>query len=94
MSQDEGGWIATAVTRTGDMSPDGRLQVVIQKDGDVILRVVPPKAEMELKTVEFCSLFCGGGRSPNTIKALYQLVEAMKLDNANSPIPHSGDGLI
>jgi hypothetical protein len=86
------------VTRAEDMSPDGRLRIWQQEDGDLIVEVVPPydptsTYNLASIAVEFCTVGSGGGRSPHTRKALMALMEAIKLDNAESPIPHSGNGI-
>ncbi len=82
------------VTRAEDMSPDGRLRVWMQQDGDLIVEVVPESSKQEPSaSVEFCTVGSGGGRSPHTRKALMELMEAIKRDNKESPIPHSGDGI-
>lgn len=82
------------VTRAEDMSPDGRLRVWQQEDGDLIVEVVPESAKQEPSaSVEFCTVGSGGGRSPHTRKALMALMEAIRRDNAETPINHSGDGI-
>lgn len=82
------------VTRAEDMSPDGRLRIWQQEDGDLIVEIVPESAKEEPSvSVEFCTVGSGGGRSPHTRKALVALMAAIKLDNAESPIPNSGDGI-
>lgn len=89
--------MASCVTRAGDMSPDGRLRVWRQEDGDLIVEVVPEYDERSPSpsaSVEFCTVGSGGGRSSHTRKALFALIEAIKRDNAESPIPNSGDGIV
>jgi hypothetical protein len=82
------------VTRAEDMSPDGRLRIWMQDDGDLIVEIVPESAKQEPSaSVEFCTVGSGGGRSPHTRRALIELIKAIKLDNAESPIKHSGDGI-
>jgi len=83
------------VTRAEDMSPDGRLRIWKQEDGDLIVEVVPESSKQEPSaSVEFCTVGSGGGRSPHTRKALVALMEAIKRDNAESPIPHSKNGIV
>jgi hypothetical protein len=77
------------VERNEDMSPDGKLILLQQRDGDMILNIRPSKDDMDYEgspfgvTVEFC---VSGGRSPNTLDALRQLMLAMEKDNAERPI--------
>jgi hypothetical protein len=74
------------IERNEDMSPMGRLALVLQEDGDVIVAVRPDPEELHQNSVEFCQPFSGGGRSPATIRALRALAVAMKKDNAQRPI--------
>ncbi len=69
------------VERNEDMSPDWKLRIHRQNDGDMQVSVVSPDAQYT--TVEFCT---SGGRSPKTIKALRSLMQAMDEDNADRPI--------
>lgn len=66
--------------RFEDMSPDGRLQIFLEPDGDVVIGIVKDGI---MTSVEFCSPGSGGGRSRNTIMALRQLAIAMEKDNKN-----------
>lgn len=73
------------VERHEDMSPLGRLRLIVQDDGDVIVAVVPDPDEPPGRfgnSVEFCSVGGGGGHSPHTLRALRELVKAMEADNA------------
>jgi hypothetical protein len=77
------------VERNEDMTPRGRLRLVFQGDGDVIVAIVPDPDEEKRyngSSVEFCSVGGGGGRSRHTIEALRALGEAMERDNRESPI--------
>ncbi len=48
-------------SRYEDMSPDGRLDVLVQEDGDVIVQIVPEsKSQKPPVSVEFC-IYSGGG---------------------------------
>lgn len=72
--------------RKEDMSPDGRLQLHRQEDGDVCLTVMEGYLEggiSESASVEFCTPFLGGGGSHETYGALLRLMEAMEKDNRN-----------
>lgn len=74
--------------RFEDMSPDGRLALMQQEDGDVILVIIPPHDKYSPKpmlSVEFCSCGSGGGQSPHTLGALRNLMEAIRKDNAENP---------
>lgn len=74
--------------RFEDMSADGRLQVVIEDDGDVILTAVPP-IDQNLNgfqskrpvSVQFCTTGSGGGQSPRVRSALLELARAIEADN-------------
>lgn len=67
------------VSRKEDMSPNGRLRLIKQDDGDII--IVTVQDDGRYTGVEFCTTFGGGGGSPNTFKALHKLFEAMEKDN-------------
>ncbi len=73
--------------RAEDMSPDGRLQILIQADGDVILTAVSCDASgrFSMTSVEFCAPSFGGGRSPRTHAALVELIRAIAEDNGGVP---------
>ncbi len=68
--------------RFEDMSPDGKLSVMLQKNGDSILTIWPSKENggHAYSSVEFCTL-PGGGQSPRVRKAIVALAEAIRLDN-------------
>ncbi len=73
-------------TRTEDMSPDGRLVLIMQEDGDVCLGVIESVSANSpgagfYSGVEFCSVGSGGGKSPRVREALVRLMLAIKLDN-------------
>lgn len=78
--------------RTGDMSPDDKLVVVMQDDGDiqVKLRLHDRHGIEEFPAVsqfvEFCTLSNGGGRSLRVREALQALAEAIEKDNEEWPI--------
>lgn len=83
------------VTRAEDMSADGRLRIMQQDDGDMIVVIVPPSEERTPSvSVEFCSVGSGGGRSPHTVKVLRLLMAAMRRDNAERKINDSGEGIV
>jgi hypothetical protein len=83
------------VTRAEDMSPDGRLRIWQQEDGDFIVEIVPwSKEEKPSASVEFCTVGSGGGRSPHTRLALVALMEAIRQDNTESPMPNSGNRIV
>jgi hypothetical protein len=74
--------------RFEDMSQRGRLRVIQQNDGDVIVGIVedPDGPNGGVTTsVEFCT---SGGKSPKTLIALRSLMQAMAEDNADSPHCH------
>lgn len=78
-----------SIDRLEDMSYDGKLQLIKQDDGDIIVVVIPPsEGTPSLRrrlpiSVEFCA-GSGGGSSHNTLMALYALFQAMQND-ANDP---------
>ena len=69
--------------RFEDMSPRGRLQVLQQTDGDMIVCVIKDPNSQGCcaglaASVEFCT---SGGKSPRTLAALRMLMQAMAEDN-------------
>lgn len=83
------------VERTEDMSRRGRLRLIQQDDGDIIVAVQSEQDGLLQPgdSVEFCTGFGGGGRSPKTHAALLALMEAIKQDNIDSPAKKPNDGL-
>lgn len=70
--------------RFEDMSPRGRLRVIQQDDGDMIVEVVEDMDSQGCcaglsASVEFCT---SGGKSPKTREALRALMQAMADENA------------
>ncbi len=74
------------VRRLEDMSPDGQLQVCQQDDGDMIIGIFARDSGGKHRRVdvEFCT-YSGGGKSPETLKALRNLMIAIKTDNEQEP---------
>lgn len=80
--------------RNEDMSPDARLKLFREEDGDIIVSIIPSTEKLrknysfglEAMEVQFCTIGSGGGRSPHTRKALFALMEAIELDNKENPI--------
>lgn len=73
------------VERFEDMSPRGRLRLLQQSDGDILVCVVSdPNGPDEgvSPSVEFCT---SGGKSPKTLAALSALMAAMAEDNQDRP---------
>lgn len=74
------------VERFEDMSPDGRLRVTFQTDGDVVLTIVQSEESRKSNfnpgsvCVEFCT-HAGGGKSKRTLLALRNLAKAISDDN-------------
>lgn len=71
--------------RFEDMSPRGRLQILQQDDGDMLVGVIEdPNGPNDgvMVSVEFCT---SGGKSPKTLEALRHLMQAMAEDNADRP---------
>jgi hypothetical protein len=75
------------VRRRCEMDPTASIQVNLEDDGDVEVTVysgtVP--GNYHRATVQFCSGFGGGGRSPRTRAALISLMKAIEEDNKESP---------
>lgn len=78
----------TFYERREDMSPDGKLTLIVQDDGDIIVGIVGRSMmnNKVLGTVEFCTVGSGGGRSPHTREALRNLIIAIQRDNLERPI--------
>jgi len=69
------------VERYEDMSPTGRLRLIRQQDGDIIVAIEPTTdARPFERNVEFCTR-SGGGQSMHTLRALIDLFKAMERDN-------------
>lgn len=83
------------VERNEDMSKRGRLRLIQQDDGDIIVAVQSEQDGLLQPgdSVEFCAGFGGGGKSPRTFEALHALMEAIRLDNVESPSRKPNDGL-
>lgn len=79
--------------RYEDMSPLGRLRLIEQPDGDMIVCIIPdPNEDKFLKlfpSAEFCTIQ-GGGQSQNVLKALRNLRDAIEKDNKEKP-QHRGE---
>lgn len=78
VGQDAGLQVVKQV-RFEDMSPTGRLQILRQEDGDVIVSVI--QDDNTSASVEFCAPMTGGGSSERTWKALRALFDSMEQDN-------------
>ena len=76
------------VERLEDMSVRGRLRLLQQEDGDIIVAVQSEKNGMLQigDAVEFCTTGMGGGKSPRTLAALRALMVAMEEDNKAEPM--------
>lgn len=82
--------VTRVVERFEDMSPRGRLRLLQQTDGDIIVCIVEdPNGPNDgaVVDVEFCTSGNGGGGSPHTLLALRQLMDAMRLDNIENHKP-------
>jgi hypothetical protein len=78
----------TVYERVEDMSPDGKLFLIQQEDGDIVVTIASKDSgdRFQTATVEFCLPGSGGGRSSHTLKALRQLILAIQQDNEEWPI--------
>lgn len=74
------------VERFEDMSPKGKLKLLKQDDGDIIVCVIPDPGSTDkiFPSAEFCT-YIGGGQSPNVLRALRGLMDAIELDNQETP---------
>ena len=61
------------------------LDVYVQMDGDVFIGILNNGNRTEEASVEFCSIGGGGGLSPNTRKAIGELIVAIQKDNEENP---------
>ena len=61
------------------MSPNGSIALFQQDDGDIIIAVTNDVGRTV--SVEFCTIFGGGGGSPNTFEALRNLLDSIEKDN-------------
>lgn len=83
------------VCRYEDMSPDGKLELIKQFDGDIIVCITPPSENEPWNlrrlplAVEFCT-HSGGGTSPRTLEALNNLFRAM-LEDCNDKLDLQSD---
>lgn len=80
---------AREATRIEDMSAKGRLRLIQQTDGDIIVGVQSQCWNGLVgsgDSVEFCVPGAGGGRSSHTLAALRALMDAIDADNAERPI--------
>lgn len=76
------------VSRKEDMSPLGQLRILHDEQGDVHIVVYEDDGDgfiCESAAIKFCSCGMGGGKSPNTMRALVKLMEAIDLDNEYYP---------
>jgi hypothetical protein len=75
--------------RREDMSPRGHICIGYDDDGDMLLAVKSSSNGDEMidewASVEFCTIGMGGGNSPNTLKALRDLMVAVEKDNLEYP---------
>lgn len=73
------------IERPEDMSPDGRLSLFQDSEGDIHIKVIPPleRSGDYAPSIEFTA-HCQ--RSPRTLAALAALMEAMRLDNEERPL--------
>lgn len=72
------------VTRKEDMSPNGRLRLFKEQDGDICVAVIDDAGNMA--DVQFCTVGVGGGKSGKTLAALNALALAMMEDNLEQPL--------
>ena len=72
--------------RYEDMSQTGRLMVGMDSSGDMFIGIIPCINKDFQSSVEFCTVGSGGGKSPNTRRALIELAKAIQQDNEENPI--------
>lgn len=73
---------ARDVARLEDMSPNGHLRVLLDRDNDVRVEVFDG---VNFASVEFCNTGSGGGQSSRTWLALIDLMRSIEADNAARP---------
>jgi len=71
--------------RREDMSPDGKLCMVMEDDGDICLSVISGNGGRNTG-IQFCTVGSGGGKSRHTLEALRNLMQAIHLDNEENPL--------
>jgi hypothetical protein len=78
------------VERFEDMSPDGKLRIQRQEDGDVIVTILASDRQGRgIASIEFCAPMTGGGQSEKTWYALIALAEAIEQDNETRKQPRA-----
>lgn len=70
------------VGRYGDMSQTAHIRVGLDGDSDVYVSIYDDKGGA---SIEFCTQYAGGGKSPRTREALIALMIAIEEDNAETP---------
>ena len=70
------------IARKEDMSQSGRIRLMRQEDGDMVIAVIDDEGNMA--SAEFC-VTSAGGKSPRTLEALRGLALAIMEDNQNDP---------
>jgi hypothetical protein len=80
------GDIIVGIGRTLDNNIKGGYTTLLALDDESICGA-PLYDDDKHATVEFCAICAGGGRSRHTRKALVDLMEAMKKDEKENPIP-------
>lgn len=83
------------VERNEDMSTRGRLRLIQQDDGDIIVAVQSMENGLLQPgdSVKFCTAVGGGCQSPKTFAALHALMEAIRQDNLDNPNKKPNDGM-
>lgn len=72
-----------SLERRGDMGPE-RLRLTREGDGDLIVSVVP--TDQPPVSVQFCTGWMGGGRSPRIHESLIALWKAMHVEVEEDPV--------
>ncbi|MEM1113232.1 MAG: hypothetical protein AAGI11_15075 [Pseudomonadota bacterium] len=79
------------VRRRDDMSATGLLTLCMDDDGDACIGISKEDCDNGQHggsvTLEFCTFMAGGGKSPHTRRALIALMNAVRLDNIEHPLP-------
>ena len=78
--------INTFYERQDDMG-QGRLRVIRQEDGDMIVSTVMDPDHRGFPSLEFCTPGTGGGKSSNVRNALFMLIKALQKDQEENPLP-------
>jgi hypothetical protein len=63
----------------GDMGEEVRMGLLLQADGDVVVTLQKVEGRLVLPglSIEFCSVGSGGGRNPEIVKGLREIIQRL-----------------